>query len=369
MQTHAIPVHRRQFLRAAGAATAGAILVACGAPPATVTPSPIATASPRPTPSAAPASPVSLTVALLTVTPAATVPLAVATVADPRGASGTPVLERVLSVDSVAAQLLSVSSFAPGPDGNIYVGEYIGGVIKVFAQDGTFRRTVGAKGSGDGEFGGVTGIAFDKQGNLYVADFENIRVQVFDKAGTFLRTFPTEPPIGPVGIGLDPAGNVYVANASTRDHYVQKYAPDGRLLLGWGRTGEYGADGNGQTGKLAVDGAGNVYIPDFASGHIQKFDGNGKSLGSIGQQGLGEDQFRAGSPGGVDVDARGYIYATDQGNILKFDPQGRFIVRWVGAVGSPSGEFAAAAGVKVDDAGNVYIKNRTDGGILKFRQR
>lgn len=79
----------------------------------------------------------------------------------------------------------------------------------------------------------MTGIGFDRQGNIYTADYGNVRVPVFDK------------------------------------------------------TGEFVVDGNGQTGRLAIDEAANFYIPDFVNGHIQKFDGNGKSPGRIGEPGLG----------------------------------------------------------------------------------
>jgi tripartite motif-containing protein 71 len=340
------PLLSRRFLLLGTAATAAsALLAACGQ-------------EPQGTAGATNSSP----------TPAPT--RIIPTVAISPGVSGSTILERVLSFDAASLRLGTVSSFAVGPDRNVYVGEYTGSLeVKVFAPDGTLLREWGTYGKGDGQFLGVTGIGFDRQGNIYTADFGNVRVQVFDKTGSFLRAFPTEPPVGPVGIGLDPAGNIYVANARTSDHYVQKYAPDGRPLLSWGHTGEFGVDPNGQTGRLAIDEAGNVYIPDFANGYIQKFDGNGKSLGSIGEPGLGEDQFRPGSPGGVTVDRRGNIYATDQGNIVTFDPQGRFLVRWVGAAGSPAGEFTAGAGVKVDAEGNIYIKNQGSGGILMFRQR
>lgn len=339
-------IGRRWMLRGTAAAACSALLAACGQEPSGTA----GATNPSPTP-----APTRIVVIPTPVPPA------------PPGAT---TLERVLSIDAAATRAGVVSSFAPGPDGNVYVGEYTGGdEVKVFASDGTLLRQWGAYGKGDGEFEGVTGIGFDRQGNIYTVDFGNVRVQVFDKAGTFLRAFATESPVGPVGIGLDPEGNIYVANSRTRDHYVQKYAPDGRLLLGWGRTGEFGEDSNGQTGRLAVDGAGNVYIPDFANGRIQKFDGSGKSQGSIGQPGQGEDQFGTLGPSGVAVDANGYIYATDNGDIVKFDPQGRFVVRWVGTAGAPSGVFKAGAGVKVDGLGNIYIKNVGNGGIMKFRQR
>jgi len=60
--------------------------------------------------------------------------------------------------------------------------------------DGACIRTIGSRGSGNGQFGGgYCGVAFDSEGNLFVADYNNHRVQVLRYSdGTHLRTIGSE---------------------------------------------------------------------------------------------------------------------------------------------------------------------------------
>jgi DNA-binding beta-propeller fold protein YncE len=52
--------------------------------------------------------------------------------------------------------------------------------VQVFDMHGTFLGKWGRKGSGQGEFGNLHGLAVDKaSGLIYVADTANHRVQVF----------------------------------------------------------------------------------------------------------------------------------------------------------------------------------------------
>lgn len=88
--------------------------------------------------------------------------------------------------------------------------------ILVFSrEDGSSRWRYGAKGSGPGEFSGVTQIAVDDEDRLWVIDPENVRITVLDAEGGLVRAFPI-PDIGfadrlaPLGdgrallMGLDP---------------------------------------------------------------------------------------------------------------------------------------------------------------------
>lgn len=60
--------------------------------------------------------------------------------------------------------------------------------IKVFAPDGSFRRSLGKKGSGPGEFR-LPGDIDILGGRIYVADSANRRVQVLDGRGAYLEGF------------------------------------------------------------------------------------------------------------------------------------------------------------------------------------
>jgi DNA-binding beta-propeller fold protein YncE len=61
-------------------------------------------------------------------------------------------------------------------------------------------------------------------------------------------------------------------------------------------------------------------------------------------------------PWGVGVDKAGHVYVGDTGNykVKKFDSDGRLILEW-GRPGQGDGQFTHIAGIKVDDAGVVYV--------------
>lgn len=70
----------------------------------------------------------------------------------------------------------------------IYVVDAGSDRILVFDFEGGFRRAVGAKGQGPGEFMRPTGAGLVPGGGLAVADFGNNRIQVFDPEGKLVRT-------------------------------------------------------------------------------------------------------------------------------------------------------------------------------------
>jgi hypothetical protein len=72
---------------------------------------------------------------------------------------------------------------------NIYAIEMRDQVIKVFGSDGKYIRTIGAKGSGPGEFTGISSLAETKDGELLVLDHTARRTSFFDSSGRFLKSF------------------------------------------------------------------------------------------------------------------------------------------------------------------------------------
>jgi len=72
---------------------------------------------------------------------------------------------------------------------NIYIVEFKDQVIKVFGSDGKYIKTIGAKGSGPGEFQSVAHITATKDGKLVVMDRTTRRTNFFDSSGRFLKSF------------------------------------------------------------------------------------------------------------------------------------------------------------------------------------
>lgn len=103
---------------------------------------------------------------------------------------------------------------------------------------GAHVKTVGKRGSDDGNFNFPTNIAIGKE--VYVTDTFNFRVQVLDKEGNYLRKWGRNcDSFGcfsrAKGIALDSKGNVYVTDAAFNN--VQIFDPTGRLLLFFGGIG------------------------------------------------------------------------------------------------------------------------------------
>jgi DNA-binding beta-propeller fold protein YncE len=85
----------------------------------------------------------------------------------------------------------------------------------------------------------------------------------------------------------------------------------GNFLLAWGAAGGSINYLNYPMG-LALDAAGRVYVADNQNHRIQVFDSSGASLATIGTYGTGVGQFTY--VFGVAVDANGTIYGVDAGN-------------------------------------------------------
>lgn len=71
----------------------------------------------------------------------------------------------------------------------IYISESKDQVIKVFDSDGKYIKTIGAKGSGPGEFQMIAYLAITKDGKLIVMDRRARRTSFFDTSGQFLKSF------------------------------------------------------------------------------------------------------------------------------------------------------------------------------------
>jgi tripartite motif-containing protein 71 len=194
----------------------------------------------------------------------------------------------------------------------------IGHRVQVFDRRGTFLRTWGSFGSGDGQFMFPVGVAV--QGDeVYVADSANFRVQVFDRNGTFLRKFGSFGSgdgqfNGPVGIAVQ-GNEVFVTDEL--NHRVEVFDRNGTFLRTWG---SFGLE-DGQflfTGGVAVQGN-EVYVVDYndqnfpesLGNRVQVFDRNGTFLRKFGSFGSGDGQFNG--PFGVAVEGS-KVFVVDRFN-------------------------------------------------------
>ncbi|MBI3414614.1 MAG: hypothetical protein HY043_04720 [Verrucomicrobia bacterium] len=301
--------------------------------------------------------------------------------------------------------------------GNVYVADSGNNTIRQIMPTGevaTLAGLAGGRGSADdagkaARFYLPSGVAVDSTGNVYVADSGNSTIRKvtpagvvstlaglaqFDDGGNALRgsadgTGSVARFDNPIGVAVDTAGNVYVADYN--NFTIRRVTPAGLVTTLAGLAGSDGSlDGTGSAARfyfpfgVAVDSAGNVYVTDSGNSTIRKVTpagvvttlaGLAGSFGSADGTGsaarFGRDTA---GPSGVAVDSAGNIYVADSGNdtIRKVTPDGvvTTLAGLVGELGRADGAGSAArffspTGVAVDSAGNLYVLEPLDNLIRK----
>ena len=197
----------------------------------------------------------------------------------------------------------------------------------------------------------------------------------------------TSAAIEPLGVVVDSAGNIYIADLGRS--LIRKVDTHGIITTVAGFPGEQApklGDGGpatkasiyiaGNKAGLAVDATGNLYIADFGHHRIRKVDTSGMitTVAGNGQHGFSGDggpatQTSLYNPTGVAVDGAGNLYIADNLNfrVRKVDPKGIITtVAGNGTFASESGDGGPAIdaaiddpfGVAVDAAGNLYIADQ-----------
>lgn len=214
-------------------------------------------------------------------------------------------------------------------------------------------------------FAGPVGVTLDQAGNLYVADMYNSRIEKISPDGNvryFGQDGTGEGQLNrPRGIAVDQAGNMYVADTS--NSRIQKISPTGefQVLAGYGTEPGQFCDPMG----MAIDQTGNIYIADYSNHRIQKLSPEGTPLQVIGS--LGNLPGQLTFPYGVAVDQTGNIYVSDFGNdrIQKFNAAG-MVLEVYGSTGSETGQLSGPFGITVDLAGNIFVADSNNNRIQKI---
>jgi len=169
------------------------------------------------------------------------------------------------------------SGVAIDPSGIIYVT--VGNALEKVSPSGTVSIIAGSlsvPGSADGtgvaaQFNTPTGIATDTSGNIYVADSGNNAIRKVTPTGvvTTLAGLISGNSDGtgiaaqfndPVGVAVDLAGNVYVADSANTE--VRKVSPTGvtTTILTSANLTFAGAGAGYYVDEVTLDGAGNLYV-------------------------------------------------------------------------------------------------------------
>ncbi|CAK0775630.1 6-bladed beta-propeller [Azospirillaceae bacterium] len=227
--------------------------------------------------------------------------------------------------------------------------------------------TIGSEGNGEGQFKYVEDFAFSKDGKLLITDAAHAYVQVFDKTtGAFISRFggkgdADENLEKPEGIAVDPDGNVFIADYTTG--FVKKYDAKYQWMATFS---EYGsAPGQNIKSEFMSIADGRLFMPEAGNHRVNVFDFSGKFLYLFGGEGVEPGKFNV--PESAKIGPNGLLYVADLKNnrIQVFEKDGKFVKVW-GKGGSEPGEFKAPAGIGIDKNGNLYISEIGNDRIQVF---
>jgi sugar lactone lactonase YvrE len=302
--------------------------------------------------------------------------------------------------------------------GNLFVAEVAyncickvdtAGIIKIVGGSGVYG--LGTDGDG-GQATAATmsapcGLALDTMGNLFFSDIDNNRIRKIDLNTGIISAYAATLVAGYSGDGgpataaqistpedlvCDAAGNLYICDAS--NNMVRKVSTTGIIT---GFAGQSGLFGDGQPAissemtipyNIATDATGNVYLADILNNRVRKIDAVSGLMTTVAGTGYAgyDDSFGGdggpataaliNNPSAVAIDNAGNIYVADNtnGRIRKVNAAG--IISTIAGNGGPTyngdnGPAVLAAlespvGVAVDNAGNVFVADQQNSRIRKI---
>jgi DNA-binding beta-propeller fold protein YncE len=251
-------------------------------------------------------------------------------------ANGTVVGQWSLPGERAAGESSSPRGVAVDGQGNVYATDTPRDRVYKFSSQGQVIETWGECAGGGascdaklpGRFQSPEGIAVDGTGNVYVAEAAGLRVQKLSGSGKPLAIWDLKDKgLGelfiPGSLSVDQGGFVYLSEGF--GNLVLKFDPGSGALAGrWG--GALGGEPGQLHGPLGVgvDAAGNVYVADSGNWRVQKLGPDGAFLAhwrncldgdppcQFPDAGDEPGQFMA--PRGIAVDGQGSVYVADTAN-------------------------------------------------------
>ncbi|MEW5755235.1 MAG: 6-bladed beta-propeller [Pseudomonadota bacterium] len=273
--------------------------------------------------------------------------------------SGQGLLGALSGADMQPRQLFGKPFDIEAHNGVILVSDTVSRVVHYLHVPARMVFRVGAK-DGPGKLLKPSGIGMDNAGNFYVADVSARRVLAFDALGVYKNEIGSpDDYLKPTDVAVSPAGDrVYVIDTGGVDsdkHRVLVYDAAGNQLSVIGTRGDKEGQFNLPV-SADVDKDGNLYVLDAGNFRVQIFDRDGKFLNAWGK--VGQTIGDLARPKGIAVDEDGLVYVTDAAfaNVQVFDNKGRLMLAiGTGTVADEPGGYSLPAGVAADETGRLYV--------------
>jgi uncharacterized protein (TIGR03437 family) len=289
---------------------------------------------------------------------------------------------------------LGATAVAVDSAGNLYICDTYNNLIREVS-NGVITTVAGNGPATSAWLNRPQGVAVDSAGNLYIADTENGLIRkvsngvITTVAGIGGPGFSGDngPATNaqlyfPDGVAVDSAGNLYIADTANQrirkvtNGVITTVAGNGTLGFSGDNGPATSAELNFPTG-VAVDSAGNLYIPEPYNSRIRKVS-NGVITSVVGNSLIGDNGPASSAelnfPEGVAVDAAGNLYIADDGN-ARIRKVSNGVIATVAGNGTPgfsgdngpatSAQLANPLGVAADSAGSVYIADRNNHRVRK----
>jgi len=188
----------------------------------------------------------------------------------------------------------------------------------------------------------VAAVGVNSSGEVHVLTRSPHPVLVFDRRGRFLRSWGEGVLTTTHGLHIGPDDCVYVVDSG--DSTIRKFSPGGELLFQLGtphngtetgyhssdyRTIAHGGPPFNACTSVAVAPSNDLYVSDgYGNCRVHRFSEDGTLLGSWGGPGARPGEFHI--PHGIFVDRHGTVYVADRENnrIQRFRADGTFIDQW-----------------------------------------
>lgn len=281
-------------------------------------------------------------------------------------------LRRLVTGETPVGERLSKPYAVTVHRGRIFVSDTVLRHVTVFDVPRGRVTRIGDT-DGEGDLIKPIGLDVDAAGRLYVADIGSKCVMVYDTDGKFLRRIGSDKWFLRLSsVTVDPGGTrvyaVDIGGVSSDQHRVRVFdAVSGAHLRDIGKRGS----GPGELNlprDLAIGREGRLYVVDGGNFRVNVFDRDGQFLKSFGSIGKQYGQFARPKEIAVDRDGNVYVVDTAFGNFQIFNPDGELLL-FVGDRSERDGpaRYMLPSGIAVDEDGRVYVVDQWFRKIEVFR--